>query len=456
MIGITACNSTRALARRIFMGVISVWFMTIQSVMAATPVQVVTSDKGLTAWLVEDHTNPMMVMSFMFRNGASSDPEEKSGLSTLLSGMLDEGAGPYDSQAFQKLLEDHNIGMSFSAGRDTFSGTMRTLTSERDKAFSLLKLAITEPKFDPEPLERMRDVYIAMLHQREERPVARVADTMLATLFEGHPYARLTAGTLKGLTAITKADLQNYVKTRFAKEDLIISVVGDITPEALKTALDNVFSDLPEQTGLPKVTDIRPRLDGAIHPQSMPIPQATALFVQNGPSRNSPDWHAYQVVMYVLGDGGFSSRLLEEVREKRGLAYSVNASANPLLHAPLTLGTVGTQNARIGESLDIIHKEWERMRISGPTDTEIRKAKDYLIGSLPLRFNASKTIANSLTALQLFKLPPDDLDKRAEVIENLKAEDIRNTAKRWLKPDALTTFVVGDLKKMPKAIQDAK
>jgi zinc protease len=422
--------------------------MAFHSGFAATPVDRVTSKRGITAWLVQDHTNPMISVSLVFRNGASADPADKTGLSTFVSGMLDEGAGPYDSQAFQTHLDGHNIQMSFSAGHDAFSGKLQALTTEREEAFDLLRLALTQPRFDADPLARMRNVFLAQLRKRQESPTARAADLMLSSLFKGHPYARSTHGTIDGLNAITADDLHRFVKTRFAKDQLLVSVVGDITPDQLKPLLDTAFGDLPDTANLPQVQDIAPHLDGKIHTLAMPVPQASALFVQTGPARNDPDWHGYQVMMYVLGDGGFSSRLTEEVREKRGLAYGVGASSTPLRHAPLTTGQVGSQTARIGQSLSLIKQEWAKMRDHGPTDAEIAKAKTYLIGSVPLRFNNSASIASTLTTLQYFHLPADELDKRPAVIEALANDEIRAIAKRWLTPDQLTMFVVGEIDKM--------
>jgi len=415
-------------------------------VFATTPIQEVKSKQGITAWLMEDHTNPLIAVSFMIRNGASSDPKNLAGLTTFLSGMMDEGAGDMDSRSFQKALEDNSISLGFSAGRDSFSGRLQTLTQHKDKAFELLHLSLTENRFDSEPLERMRDVFQARLRQRAENPGSRAADEMLETLFKGHPYSLPTSGTKEGLQAIQAKHLSAFLETRFTKDQLIISVVGDITAQELSKVLDKTFGDLPQTATLPDVADIDPTLDGKTHFQHMPVPQAVALFAQAGPARNDPDWHAYQVMMYILGDGGFSSRLTEEVREKRGLAYSVGASANPLRHAPLTLGSVGTQTDKIDQSLALIRQEWQRMKDSGPTVEEVKKAKSYIIGSVPLRLNSSQSIASTLNAMQYYHLPKDDFENRTEIIEAITVDDVKRVAQKWLTPDKLTMFVVGDVK----------
>ncbi len=413
----------------------------------AKPATIVTSPGGITAWLVEDHANPMIAVSLLFAGGAATDPDGKVGLATFVSGMLDEGAGEMDSQAFQTRLDDLNVEIGFNAARDTFSGSMTTLTAHRDEAFALLNAALTQPRFDAEPLERMRSVFQTRLRQRAERPNARAAQALFGEIFAGHPYGRPTDGTEAGLKAITAADLHDFVKTRFTRDRLMIGVVGDISAAELAALLDKTFGNLPATSKLPPVAKVKPKLSGGIVPVPMAVPQASAVFAQEGPARSDPDWQAFRVVMYVLADGGFSSRLTEEVREKRGLAYGVGAEAAPLAESPLVIGSVGTQTAKIGESLKIIRAEWAKMHDSGPTDDEIAKAKAFLSGSLPLNLNSSPAIAQTLTTLQHFHLPPDELEHRAEVLAAISPATIRAVAKRWLTPDRLTFAVAGEIKK---------
>ena len=413
----------------------------------AKPATVVKSPGGITAWLVEDHANPMIAVSLLFKGGAATDPDRKVGLATFVSGMLDEGAGEMDSQAFQTRLDDLSIEMGFDASRDSFSGSMTTLSAHRDEAFALLNAALTHPRFDPEPLERMRQAFQTRLRQRSERPNARAAQALFAAIFPDHPYGRPTDGTREGLAAITAADLHDFVKTRFTRDRLVIGVVGDITATDLATLLDKTFGTLPATSSLPPVAQVKPKLGGGIIPVPMAVPQASAVFVQAGPARSDPDWHAFRIVMYVLADGGFSSRLTEEVREKRGLAYGIGAEAAPLADSPLVVGGVGTQTAKIGESLKIIRAEWKKMRDSGPTDDEIAKAKAFLSGSLPLSLNSSPAIARTLTTLQHFDLPPDELERRAEVLAAIAPDTIRTVAQRWLAPDRLTFAVAGEIEK---------
>jgi zinc protease len=325
---------------------------------------------------------------------------------------------------------------------------MTALSAHRDAAFGLLRLALSAPRFDAEPMERMRAAFQAQLRQRQESPAARAGDALFAALFPGHPYGRPAQGTPASLAAISAADLRAFAATRFTRDRLIVGVVGDVSPAELARLLDAAFAPLAATSPLPPVPRAEPRLSGGVAALDMPVPQAAARFAQEGPGRADPDWHAFQVMMYVLGDGGFSSRLTEEIREKRGLAYGVDAESVPLAAAPLVIGGVGTQSARIGESLSLIRSEWEKMRRFGPTDAEVAKAKSFLSGSLPLRLNSSPAIARSLAALQYHGLPPDEMDNRAAVLAALSPERVRQVAARWLTPDKLTFAVVGETAKM--------
>ncbi len=414
----------------------------------AKPAEIVTSPGGVTAWLVEDHANPMLAMAFAFRAGAATDPADKVGLATFVSGMLDEGAAERDSRAFQERLDALAVEMSFQASHDRFDGRFRTLSAHRAEAFALLGDALAKPRFDAEPLERMRAVFLSQLRQRQENPNARAADALFAAVFPGHPYARPAAGTEAGLTAVTADDLRAFVSTRFTRDNLIVGVVGDVTPAELGPLLDRAFGALPASAPLPPVPDARPRLAGGALAVPMPVPQASAVFAQAGPARDDAEWFPFQIAMYALGGGGFSSRLAEEVRVKRGLAYSVGAESAPLARAPLVVGGVGTQSARIGESIAIIRAEWERMRAEGPTDDEIAAAKSFLGGSVALALNSSAAIARTLVALQYHRLPPDELDRRAEVLAAIPPEAVRAAAKKWLTPEALTFAVAGEADKM--------
>jgi zinc protease len=410
----------------------------------AVEIKPVKSPGGILAWLVEDHTVPVVSISVAFRGGAALDPPDKGGLAEMTSDLLDEGAGDLDSQAIQKAVEDISAQMSFGAGRDNFSASLRTLASERDRAFALFRLALTAPRFDAEPVTRVRAQILASIRQGQEQPNRIASETWSATVFPGHPYGQPTRGTLESVPKITPDDMRGFVKTRLARSDMYIGVVGDIKADELARRLDEIFEGLPTDSQAAPVPEAAMAGQGKLIVIKKPIPQSVAIFGEKGLKRADPDWYAAVVMNRIFGEGGFASRLMEEVREKRGLAYGVSTTLQPMDHAALLVGQVATRSAQIKESLDIIRAEWKRMAENGATPTELENAKTYINGSFPLRLDSSGRIAGLLVSIQLDKLGIDYLDRRDGLINAVTLADVGRVAKRLLDVDALTTVVVGE------------
>ena len=410
---------------------------------AAIEVQRVVSPGGIEAWLVEDHSNPIISLDMAFRGGAALDPVGKEGLANLVSGLIDEGAGDLDSQTFQGRLQDLSIGLSFSAGLDTFSGDLKTLTENRDMAFELLRLALNEARFDEEPIARIRSQILAGLARGSEDPDVIVRRTINKVLFPEHAYGRPVSGTTESVTGLTVEDLRRFTAERFARDVLVIGVVGDITAQELAALLDETFLGLPATAAPVDLADTTPNDEGGVIVVEKDVPQSVVVFGHEGIKRADPDYYTAYVVNYILGGGGFSARLYKEIREKRGLAYSVYAYLNPLDHAALIMGGVATQNQRVSQSLDLIRAEWRRMAEDGPSEEELRNAKTYLTGSFPLRFSSSGRISGMLVGMRLSHLGIDYLDRRNGFIEAVTLDDARRVAKRLYDADKLTVIVVG-------------
>ena len=424
--------------------VLSLFFLVVTLLPArAVEVQRVVSPGGVEAWLVEDHTNPIISLELAFRGGGALDAAGKEGTAYLLSGLLDEGAGEFDSQAFQARLQNLSIRLSFDAGLDSFEGSLRTLTENRDTAFDLLRLALTEPRFDAEPVERIRGQILAQLKRESEDPNAIAGRTMRRLFFADHPYGRPVHGSPESLAAVTADDLRAFVADRFARDNLVIGVVGDITSEQLSGLLDSTFGGLPAEAAPIDLPEVAADGSGGVVVIDKNVPQSVVSLGQPGMKRDDPDFYTAFVVNYVLGGGGFSSRLYDEVREKRGLAYSVYSYLSPLDRSALVIAGVATANARVAESLAIIREEWARMAAEGPTAEELADAKTFLTGSYPLRQSSSGRIAGMLVGIQLDELGIDYINKRNSLIEAITLEDARRVAAELYRPEALTVVVVG-------------
>jgi zinc protease len=435
-----ADGTLRALALGVAVSVLS---LAAAPASAATNVERVVSERGIEAWLINEPSIPFMSLSLQFKGGAALDPEGKEGLAYMTSGLIDEGAGDLDSQAFRTELEDLAIRLSFDAGRDTVSGELRTLTEHRERAFELLRLALTEPRFDEEPVARVRSQILADLRRRSEDPNYIASLTWFETAFPDHPYGRPTRGTPESIEAIEVEDLRAFVEQRFARDNLFIGVAGDVTPEELKPLLDLAFGDLPERSAPIEIAATTPVADGTVVVRRA-IPQSQILFGQEGFERHDPDFYAGHVVNHILGGGGFTSRLTAEVREKRGLAYSVYSYLLPTDFAPLWLGGAGTDNVRVAETVSLVREQVAVMAEGQIGEEELADAKTYLTGSFPLRLTSNDQIAGMLASMQAQDLGIDFLERRNEYIEAVEMEDVRRAAARLYDPDNLLVVVVGD------------
>ncbi|KAI95571.1 zinc protease [Rhodomicrobium udaipurense JA643] len=411
---------------------------------SAMQIQKVVSKKGIEAWLVEDHSRPILSLQFAFKGGSTQDPDGKSGVATFVSGMLDEGAGDLDSSGFQKRLEELAAKMSFSANYDNFSGSFQTLTQNREDAIKLLRASLNDPHFDADDANRIREQLLANLRLEEKDPDKVSSIEWYKLAFGAHPYGRSSNGTVESIESITPDDLKAYRKRIFARDNLKVAVVGDIDAKQLGDLLDTVFGDLPEKGDLKQVPEVTLANVSKQRVVAMPNPQSVVQFGFQGLKRKDPDFIPAFILNYVVGGGGFSSKLMQEVREKRGLAYGVYTYLYPLDHAGIFAGGVATENKSVAQSLDLIRAELERVSKEGLTETELQQAKDYLIGSYALRFDTSGKIAAQLLAIQLDGLGADYIERRNGEIEAVTVADVKRVAKRLLEPKNLIVTVVGE------------
>jgi zinc protease len=417
----------------------------------AVSIQEVKSPGGIVAWLVEDHSLPVVTIDVAFRGGAALDPADKLGLASLTTDLLDEGAGELDSTAFHGRLEDLATRLSFDAGEDATSVSMRTVTANLAPSFDLLRLSLTAPRFEPAAVARVKSQVLASLAHDEHQP-RLIADRYWRTAeFGRHPYARRVRGTAETLGHIGADDLHGFVRDRFAKDVMIVAVVGDIAPDALKALLDRTLGGLAAAAAPAAVPPLDMRAKGELLLARLEIPQSVVAFGQPGVKRDDPDWYAAYLVNQILGGGGFSARLTEEVREKRGLAYSVYSGLMPMQAGGAIIGSVATENARVAQSIDIIRAEWKRMREDGPTAKELADAKTYMTGSFPLSLDSTGRIAATLVQMQRDRLGIDYLDRRDGLINGVSLDDAKRVAHRLLDPDALTFVVVGAPADLPGA-----
>ena len=395
----------------------------------AMKIQEIKTPGGITAWLVESHNVPLMALRFAFEGGNAQDPTGKEGLANFLAGMLDEGAGELTAKQFQERMEELAMRMSFSDGRDAFYGSFETLTENRDRAVELLALAVNNPRFDIDAIERMRAQFLANLAYAQRDPQRVAADQWMALAFPGHPYGRPSNGTTESVSKIAKADLVELRGRTFARDTLRVAVVGDIDAKTLSALLDKVFGGLPANAQLTPVPYVEPDTKQRLEVIQMNVPQSVARFGLPAMPRSDKDFMAAFVLNNIVG-GSFTSRLYNEIREKRGLAYGVDTTIVPLRHTSVFVGNVATKNEEIGQSLEVIRGEFKQVLADGVTEQELADAKSFLTGSYALRFDTNANIANQLLWTMVEGLRPDYIENRNAMINAVTQADVRRVAKR--------------------------
>jgi zinc protease len=431
--------------RRLGLGALAALLAGALLVLAAPAARAVTIERvispgGIEAWLVRNSA-PMIALEFAILGSADQDPADKPGVANMVASLLDEGAGPYDAMAFHGRLERRAIEIGFRAGRDQLRGTLRSLKENREEAFDYLRLALTEPRFDAEAVERMRAQTMSRLHRETVSPNDIASRNWWATAFPGHPYGRPVDGTLESLPRITVDDLRSYTRHVLARDTLKVAMVGDIDPQAAGELLDRTFGKLAAKAELtPAVAVVAQGLGRRIVIQ-LDVPQAVVNFGGPGISRSDPDFMAAYIVNHVLGGGSFSSRLYREVREKRGLAYGISDSLVWLKHTALMIGSTATRADATGKTIEIIEHEIRRLAEEGPTEEEFIKAKTYLKGAFALGLDTSNRIAGQLVQMQLDNLGIDYIERRPGLIDAVTLADAKRVAKRLLDNGLLVTVV---------------
>ena len=418
------------------------WLMHSVGQSQAVEIQQISSPSGIKAYLVENYTSPIITVSFSFAAGATQDPHDKGGITNLLSTMLDEGAGEIGAQKYQALAEELGMEISFSAQRDYFTGRMQTLAENSEQSFNLLRLALNEPRFDPPSIERMRQAILMSLKRAKNRPQTIAAKAMREAIFGAHPYGRSRNGEIASVKKLTREDLQNIFRRLVVKKGLVIGVVGAISKQQLGPILEFVFGGLPEKSQLNEIGEAKLQFGSKIQ-KPLDINQSIVSFALPGLKRSDPDFFPAFLASHILGGGTFSSRLYEEVREKRGLAYSVASHMATYSHAAFTMIDSATNSKRVNEAVEVIRSELKRMAEDGPSQKELEAAKKYVIGSYAIRnLDTSFKVASVLVAIQQINLGIDYIDRREDIINSVTLDEVKRAAARLLKHEP-TLVIVG-------------
>ena len=409
---------------------------------AQIEIEDVTSPGGIDAWLVEDPSIPFVALEFWFPGGTVLDPADKRGATYLMTGLLEEGAAEMDAQAFAAEVEGLAAGFQFDAYRDAVVVSARMLTQNRDAAAALLGAALTEPRFDPGAIERVRGQVVSIIEGDARDPGEIANATFNALAYGDHPYASAQEGTLDSVGALTRDDLRDAHRAALTRDRVVVGAAGDITPDALGRLIDDILGDLPAEAP-PRPGPAEFALSGGTTVIDFPSPQSVAFFGQRGIERDDPDFFPAFVLNQILGGRGFRSRLMEEVRVERGLTYGIGTYLSLADLSPALLGQFSSSNDLVGEAVSVVRDQWADIAETGVTQDELDAAIRYMTGEYPLRFDGNARIAGILAAMQADDMPADYIENRNDHVRAVTLEEVNRVAEELLRPEDLHFVVVG-------------
>lgn len=405
-------------------------------------IQQFTTPGGVSVWLVEEPSIPILSLRMAWQAGVTNDPAGLEGLTAAMVYHMNEGAGELDAQAFFKRMEELNMSFSCSASNESTFCNASMLTDNAGDSFDMIALALSEPRFDDGPFERFRREQEVGLETRETNPQYLAGRARIEALYPDHAYARNTSA--ESLAAITQDAMRTQKNLLMVREGMLVTAVGAISPEDLAPMIDKVVAGLPDSSETAETDNVvlatAPDAPVAV---ALPQPQSLVTFAAPAMTRDDPDFYAAVVLNYTFGGGGFESRLMQDLRVEKGLTYGVYTSVNPGEKLQIWSGGGQTKNESAGEFIAGVKDNMSKMVAEGMTEEELADAKSYLTGSYPLGFDSNAKIAGNMMGIRLVDLPVDFFDKRNAMVEAVTLEDVNRVARDYLNPDNFTFVVVG-------------
>ncbi len=410
--------------------------------LASIKIQDVKTDRGLSVWLVENNDIPVVTCQLMFADGGSkNEPKGKRGLLTLLAALMDEGAGSYKGPEFKKFLIENNIDLVVNQTLDTFIIGFSVPKTAVKQAFQAVKLILTQLRLDPHEIDKLKSHLHLHYRQLIETQSEKAEEKLSQVLIGEHPYVTTVEERLDDLEKITREDMFDFIQAHFTKDRLIASVCGSISPSELKTYIDDTLKTLPEQTRASPVPDVTFQNTGTTYHVRVNIPQSTILFAHSGFKRNDPDYFAFDIAFDIFGSGELGSRLMQRIREDKGLVYGIGTMKVLNRHAQIILGRASTRTQTVNQVMELIRLEWKKFIEKGITQDELKRAKQRSIGVFPLHLTNTQGIVSTLTAIQYYRLGIDYLAQRTSHIEAVTLDHVNRLLKERFKEEL--TFVIG-------------
>ncbi len=419
--------------------------LTTSSAWAGLNIQHWETKQGARVVFVENHDLPMLDISVDFDAGSARDTREKSGLANLTRHLMNLGAGVYAERDIAEKLADVGAVMSGRFDTDRAGFSLRTLSgkTEREQAVSLLTAVLSQPRFDAGVLEREKARVVAGLEEEATKPESIGAKAFQAALYGDHPYALNDGGEVATVKTLTQADLAAFHRTYYRAKNMVLALMGDLSRTEAEAIAEQIAADLPRGDAPAPIPPVVINAQGQENVIPHHATQSHLFMGLPGLKREDPEYFPLHVGNYVLGGGGFDSRLTNSIRQKKGLAYSVYSYFMPMRElGPFQIG-LQTRRDATREAVRTAREELASYLADGPTDAELTQAKNNLIGGFPLRIDSNRKILEYLAVIGFYQLPLDWLDTYSDKVAAVTREDILRAFRARVRPESIMTVIVG-------------
>jgi zinc protease len=410
---------------------------------AAVDIKHWQTSEGAQVYFVENHDLPILDLSVNFPAGSARDTAEKSGLAGVTRYMMSLGAAGMSEEVITNQFADIGAVLGGSFDMDMAAYQLRTLSSEQDKALDTFMKILHQPDFPQAVLEREKARIISSLKESDTQPDSIAEKAFMKALYGSHPYSLDGSGEVDTISKISREDLRHFYQTYYTAKSAVIALIGDLTEAQARKISQEIASGLPQTPAVGAIANVQALTKPTLLEIPHPATQAHILVGQPGIQRGDPDYFALYVGNYILGGGGFVSRLTEEVREKRGLVYSVYSYFMPMAEkGPFEIG-LQTKKEQANEALKLVNETVANFVNKGVTEAELKAAKDNIIGGFPMRIDSNRKILSYLSVIGFYKLPLTYLDDFNKEIAKVTTKQINDAFKRKVKTDTFATVIVG-------------
>ena len=400
------------------------------------------TDSGINFWLVEDKSLPLISLSFLFKGGSSLDPKGKEGVTNLMTSLLDEGSDNFSSSQFKLAMRENGVKISYSASKEKINGTFQVVKSQIQEGFWLLHESLNKPVFQLDKINEVKSQIVASIKIDQSNISTIASDKFNDFFFINNKLGKTVKGNLDSLSQIKRSDILKSFKKSITKNNLVIGIAGDINGELAKKYIEYVFGNLPINNSIKPISTL-PNLRNGVETFEIETPQTTVVFGQRGLSRNNKDYFSARIANYILGGGGFQSRLYKEIRERNGLVYSIYSYLLPFERIGIIIGGFQTRNENVKKTIQKVRDEWINIRVNGISKKELANAKTYFKGSFSRNLTSTISIANLLMIVQYYDLGEDYFANRDLIIDNVKLNHVNKLVKNLFDNDKLFFMVVG-------------